>query len=189
MHSCPHWGEIQLSHVEIHVFNKCNWYDTFWCDSIAYMQNVKLLPTLGIIWILNPQRNHVDYKVYVTMAGQWEAASISNPIATHCFSWRRGWRRSAACWCSCGHWCPGSGRRRRWRWGSVAGCSHTAGPACSRPPCPAHSWGGHASTPTWEDWRHTTHAPHSHWSSKWVILNHTQKRTEETTFSLMPVIV
>lgn len=75
---------------------------------------------------------------------------VHNP--THCFFWQWRWTKTAACWCHCGHWCPSSGCRQRWRCGSVAACFHTACLACSPPSCPACTEAGSASRPTWEDW-------------------------------------
>lgn len=72
-------------------------------------------------------------------------------VDTHCFSWRRGWRRSAAYWFRSGHWCPDSGSQQRRRWGSVSTCCHTTWSACSPLSHPACSWGENASKPIRED--------------------------------------
>lgn len=72
-------------------------------------------------------------------------------VDTHCFSWRRGWRRSAAYWFRSGHWCPDSGSQQRRRWGSVSTCCHTTWSACSPLSRPACSWGENASKPIRED--------------------------------------
>lgn len=90
----------------------------------------------------------------VTESNMPAGISAGGWVDTHCFSWRRGWRRSAAYWFRSGHWCPDSGSQQRRRWGSVSTCCHTAWSACSPPSHPACSWGENASKPIREDYTH-----------------------------------